>query len=35
VPLLVAGGFSILGALAYLIVVPEIAPLKSKDAPIP
>ena len=34
VPLLVAGGFSILGALAYLIVVPEIAPLKSKEAPI-
>jgi Na+/melibiose symporter-like transporter len=26
-PLMVAGGFSILGALAYLLIVPEIAPL--------
>lgn len=32
VPLLIAGGFSLLGALAYLVIVPEIAPLKPKRA---
>jgi len=27
VPLLVAGGFSLLGALSYLLIVGEVAPL--------
>jgi ACS family D-galactonate transporter-like MFS transporter len=30
-PLMVAGGFALLGALSYLFVVPEIEPLKVKD----
>ena len=30
VPLLVAGGFSLLGAFSYLVIVPEIGPLKPK-----
>ena len=31
IPLLVAGGFSILGALSYLLVVGEVAPLPLRD----
>jgi ACS family D-galactonate transporter-like MFS transporter len=30
-PLMLAGGFAILGALSYLFVVPEIKPLESKE----
>jgi len=32
VALAVAGGFSLLGALAYLVIVPEIAPLRPRPA---
>jgi D-galactonate transporter len=31
-PLMMAGGFAILGALSYLFIVPEIKPLEAKDA---
>lgn len=31
VPLLVAGGFSLLGAFSYLVIVPEIKPLEPKN----
>ena len=31
-PLMLAGGFAILGALSYLFIVPEIKPLEAKDA---
>jgi D-galactonate transporter len=31
-PLMLAGGFAILGALSYLFIVPEIKPLESKGA---
>ncbi len=31
VPLMVAGGFSLLGAFSYLVIVPEIGPLVPKD----
>jgi MFS transporter, ACS family, D-galactonate transporter len=31
IPLLVAGGFSLLGAFSYLVIVPEIGPLVPKD----
>ena len=30
VPLLVAGGFALLGAFSYLVIVPEIEPLEAK-----
>jgi hypothetical protein len=30
VPLLVAGGFSLLGAFSYLVIVPEIKPLEIR-----
>jgi ACS family D-galactonate transporter-like MFS transporter len=30
-PLMLAGGFAILGALSYLFIVPEIKPLEAKD----
>ncbi len=30
IPLMVAGGFSLLGAFSYLVIVPEIAPLKAR-----
>jgi len=33
VPLLVAGGFSLLGAFSYLVIVPEIGPLKARGGP--
>ena len=29
-PLMLAGGFAILGALSYLFIVPEIKPLEAK-----
>ena len=31
IPLLVAGGFSLLGAFSYLVIVPTIAPLQAKE----
>ncbi|HEX4407001.1 MAG TPA: MFS transporter, partial [Polyangia bacterium] len=31
-PLMLAGGFALLGALSYLFIVPEIKPLESKEA---
>jgi ACS family D-galactonate transporter-like MFS transporter len=31
VPLMMAGGFAILGALSYLFIVPEIKPLESRE----
>ena len=31
-PLMMAGGFAILGALSYLFIVPEIKPLEAKEA---
>jgi ACS family D-galactonate transporter-like MFS transporter len=31
-PLMMAGGFAILGALSYLFIVPEIKPLEARDA---
>lgn len=31
IPLLVAGGFSLLGAFSYLVIVPTIAPLQPKE----
>jgi len=31
VPLIVAGGVGVLGAISYLVIVPEIAPLKVKE----
>ena len=31
-PLMLAGGFAILGALSYLFIVPEIKPLEARDA---
>ena len=33
VPLMVAGGASVLGAFAYLVIVPDIAPLVPKHVP--
>jgi ACS family D-galactonate transporter-like MFS transporter len=35
VALTLAGGFSILGALSYLFIVPEVAPLRMPDLPVP
>ncbi len=32
IPLMVAGGFCLLGAFIYLFVVGEIAPLPARDA---
>jgi hypothetical protein len=31
VPLLVAGSFSLLGAFAYLVIVPEIRPIQMPE----
>ena len=30
VPLMVAGGFALLGAFSYLVIVPEIKPLEVR-----
>ncbi len=35
IPLVVAGGFAILGAIAYLFIVPEIKPLELRKSPRP
>jgi D-galactonate transporter len=34
VPLMMAGGFAILGALSYLFIVPEVKPLEAKVEPV-
>jgi hypothetical protein len=31
IPLIVAGGFAILGAISYLFIVPEIKPLEIQN----
>jgi hypothetical protein len=33
IPLIVAGGFALLGAVAYLFIVPEIKPLELNKSP--